>query len=216
MLHREGRHDEAFADIQVALTVAPLGPSALLILAEGYARAGLETSAADVYEQLATDPTRAYEMWAAIFAGLWQLKRWQAALNVCRRAAQERPDDDGVYFAMAQALVRMGRPAEMIISVLSKAIDLSPNDSRYRVLLATQYLRMGRQNEAYGCIVDLSPEAFADLTCACCAWKLLRLCVTYGDAPRSAVFAAQLAQLSAAARQTRRNRGDEAIGESGA
>ena len=104
----------------------------------------------------------------------------------------------------------------MIISVLSKAIDLSPNDSRYRVLLATQYLRKGQQHEAYGCIVDLSPESFADLTCACCAWKLLRLCVTYGDAPRSAVFAAQLAHLSTAARQMRRDRGDEAIGEGGA
>jgi tetratricopeptide (TPR) repeat protein len=216
MLHREGRHDEAFADIQVALTVTPLGPDALLILADGYARAGLETSAADVYEQVATAPARAYEMWAPIFAGLWQLKRWQAALNVCRRAAQERPDDDGVYFAMAQALVRMGRPAEMIISVLSKAIDLSPNDSRYRVLLATQFLRTARQQEAYNCIVDLSPEAFADVTCACCAWKLLRLCVTYGDAPRSAVFAAQLAHLSVASRQARRAGGDEAIAEGGA
>jgi Flp pilus assembly protein TadD len=205
MLHREGRRDEAFADIQQALALAPLGPTELLILAEGYARHGLENSAVDVYQQLAADSSRPFEMWVAIFAGLWQLKRWQTALNVCRRAAHQRPDDDAVYFAMAQALVRMGRPAEMIISVLHRAIDLNSADGRYRVLLATQYLRMGKQHQAYGCVAELPPQAFGELSCACCAWKLLRLCVTFGDAPRAAVFGAQLANLAAAAKNSKRN-----------
>jgi tetratricopeptide (TPR) repeat protein len=204
LLHREGRREEAFADVQQAFALSPLGPTELLILAEGYARRGFENSAFDVYEQLAADESRPHEMWVAIFAGLWQLKRWQAALNLCRRAAQQRPDDDAVFFAMSQALVRMGRPAEMIITVLQKAIDLNPADSRYRVLLATQLLRLGKHREAYKCVAELPPNEFGDLSCACCGWKLLRLCVSYGDVPRAAVFGAQLATLAATARSSKR------------
>ena len=200
LLSREGRHDEAFAEIQQALVLASLGPEELLILADGYARAGLTASAVDVYQQLADDENRPYEMWVDVFAGLGRAKRWQAALGVCRRAAEVRADDDAVYYAMAQALVRLERPAEMVVSVLCKAIDLNPSDARYRVLLATQLLRTGKQREAYGCIADLAPESFADLTCACCAWKLLRLCISFGDATRAALFGAQLARLAAFAR----------------
>ena len=203
LLSRDGRHDEAFADVQVALALTPLGPEELLILADGYARAGFEASAVDVYQQVAADPDRPYELWPAVFAGLFDAKRWQAAIAVCRRAAAERPDDDAVYYATAQALVRIGRPVEMVLSVLHKAVDLNPADAHYRVLLATQLLRAGKPRSAYACIAEIAPDAFADLSCACCAWKLLRLCVTYGDAARAALFGAQLAHLSSAAAQLR-------------
>lgn len=200
LLAREGRHDEAFADVQTALALAPLAPEELLILADGYARTGLTVSAVDVYQQLAEDEGRPYELWADVYAGFGRVKHWHAALGVCRRAAQVRADDDAVYYAMAQALVRLGRPAEMVASILLKAIDLNPADARYRVLLATQLLRTGKQRQAYLCVADLPPESFADLSCSCCAWKLLRLCVTFGDATRAALFGAQLAHLAAAAR----------------
>ncbi len=200
MLAREGRRAEAFANVEQALALSPLGSEALLVLADGYARAGLTASSVDVYLQLADDEHRPYEMWSPIFAGLFRAKRWPAALAVCRRAAEDRPDDDGAYFAMAQTLARMGRPAGTIIAVLSKAIDLNPVDPRYRVLLAMQLLRCDKRPEAYSCVAELAPQAFGSLACACCAWKLLRLCVTYGDEERSAVFGARLAQLSSTRR----------------
>jgi tetratricopeptide (TPR) repeat protein len=199
LLACEGRHDEAFDNIQRALALVPLAADELLVLAEGYAGAGLTASAVDVYLELAVDARRPHELWPAIFAGLFRAKRWSAALAVSRRAAEERPDDDGAYFAMAQALARMGRPAEMVIAVLAKAIDLNPVDPRYRVLLSMQLLRCGRQREAFDAVAALSAEAYGDLACACCAWKLLRLCVTYGDETRAAHFGAQLARLSARA-----------------
>lgn len=209
MLAREGRRDEAFSNVEQALALSPLGSEALLVLADGYARAGLFASAVDVYLQLADDDGRPYEMWLPIFAGLFRAKRWLAALAVARRAAEERPDDDGAFFAMAQTLARMGRPAGTIIAVLSKAIDLNPVDPRYRVLLAMQLLRCDKRPEAYACVVELAPQAFANLACACCAWKLLRLCVTYGDEERSAVFGARLAQLASA--RTAQDGGEEVV-----
>jgi tetratricopeptide (TPR) repeat protein len=201
LLDRDGRLAEAFAEIQRALALAPLAPAELLILAQGYARAGLTASAVDVYQQLAVGDSTPYELWPALFAGLATAERWQAALAVCRRAADERPDDDAVYYATAQTLARLGRPAGVVIGVLHKAIDLNPIDVRYRVLLATQLVRAGQLQSAYSCVAALAPEAFAELSCACCAWKLLRLCVTFGDAPRAAGCGAQLAHLSAAAKK---------------
>jgi tetratricopeptide (TPR) repeat protein len=198
LLTRDGRHDEAFVDVQQALALAPLEAEELLILADGYVGAGLDASAADVYLSLAARSDLPYELWPKLFAGLCRVKRWQSALAVCRRAAQERPDDDLAFYAMAQALARLGRPAEMIIGVLCKAIDLNPADPRSRVLLAIQLLRVGKHTEAYGCLAELPPQSFVDVSCACCAWKLLRLCVSSGDAPRAAAFAAQLAHLSIA------------------
>ncbi len=199
MLRRDGRQDEAFANVEEALALVPLEPEDLLILAEGYARAGLESSADDVFLALAARTDLPCELWPRLYAGLCAVKRWQAALGVTRRAAQERPDDDQAYYAMAQALARLGRPVEMIVSVLWRAIDLNPADSRYRVLLAIQLVRQGKHRDAYGCVAELEPAAYGELSCACCAWKLLRLCVTYGDAPRAAAFAAQLANISAPA-----------------
>lgn len=197
MLAREGRHDEAFGNVQQALVLSPLGPSELLILAEGYARAGLADSAGDVYLQLADDENRPHEFWPAIFAGLFRLKRWAPCLALCRRAAQEHPEDDRAYCAMAQALGRLGRPAETIIAVLEKALDLNPAEPRYRVQMAMQHLRLARQSAAYQCIAALAPESYADIDCGCCAWKLLRLCVAYGDSQRAALLGARLAQLAA-------------------
>jgi tetratricopeptide (TPR) repeat protein len=200
LLAREGRHDEAFHDTQQALALVPVGPIGLLILADGYARTGLVNSAADVYQALAWDRDRPHDLWPAIFAGLFRLKRWAACLALCRRAAHERPDDDRAYFAMAQSLARLGRPAETIIAVLEKAIDLNPADARYRVLMSMQQLRCGRQHAAYDCIAQLSPESYAEIDCGCCVWKLLRLCVTVGDSQRAALLGARLAQLSASRR----------------
>ena len=204
LLSRDCRHEEAFFDVQHALSLVPLGVAELLILADGYARTGLEASAADVYLSLVEQDDLPHEEWPQLFAGLCAVKRWQSALAVARRAAQDRSDDDLAYYAMAQTLPRLGRPAEMIIGVLCKAVDLNPNDPRYRVLLAIQLIRAGKPTEAYGSLAELPPESFAEVSCTCCAWKLLRLCVTCGDATRAAVFASQLAHLSAAAGGARR------------
>jgi hypothetical protein len=60
-----------------------------------------------------------------------------------------------------------------------------------------QLLRISRQSDAYQCIATLAPESYADIDCGCCAWKLLRICVTYGDVQRAALLGARLAQLAA-------------------
>lgn len=108
-------------------TLASLKAEELLILADWYAGAGLQASAADVYLSLAPRGDLAYELWPKLFAGLCRVNRWQSALAVFRRAAQERPDDDLAFYAKAQALARLRWSAEMIIGELRRAIDLNPS-----------------------------------------------------------------------------------------
>lgn len=200
MLDRDGRFDEAFANMQQALALVPLGPEEMLVIAEGYERAGLKASAVDVLTSLADCEALPTDLWLRIFAALVRVEQRQAALELARRAARKRPDDDVAYYAMAQALICLRRPPEMIVGVLVKAVDLNPADARYRTLLALQLVRLGKNAEAYGCVAELAAECYAEVSCACCIWKLLRLCVAHGDAPRAAVFGAQLAHLTAAAK----------------
>jgi hypothetical protein len=185
--------------MQHALALVPLGPEDLLVLGEGYERTGLKASAVDVFTSLADCDELPTDLWLRIFAALVRVGQRQAALELARWAARGRPDDDVAYYAMAQALICLKRPPEMIVGVLCKAVDLNPADARYRTLLALQLVRLDKIGEAYGCVAELAAECYAEVSCACCVWKLLRLCVTHGDAPRAAVFGAQLAHLTAAA-----------------
>jgi tetratricopeptide (TPR) repeat protein len=193
LLQREGRRDEAFDNVQWAMMLAPLGQEALLVLADGYARNGCGASAADVFLQLAADDGLPSDLWEPVFGGLCEARKWQAALVFCRRMARERSDDDRVYFAMAHALGKLGRPPELSLNMIRTAIDLNPAEPRYRVALAMQQLRMGRPDDAYRSIVEISSEALASLTCRCCLQKALHVCINQGDGARAAAIAAQLA-----------------------
>lgn len=196
-LQRDGRLDEAYDNIQRALVLAPLSIEGWVVLAEGYRRHERPAAAASVYLDLAERELTA-ETWQAVHDGLAALGRWSAALAVCRRAAKQRPEDDAVYFAMAHTLARMGRPPELSVNVLRKAICLNPTEPRYRASLAIQLLRLGRHDEAYAGVAAMTPQTLQSMTCRCCIQKIMQLCIARGDAPRSAALAGRLARLSAA------------------
>lgn len=197
-LHRDQRFAEAYDNIQHALTLAPLGVEGWIVLGDGYCRQGHCFAAASVFLDLAGRELTA-ETWQAVHDGLAGLGRWCAALAVCRRAAKQRPDDDAVYFAMAHTLARLGRPPELSINVLRKAICLNPTEPRYRASLAIQLLRLDRRDEAYAGIAALPTEMLEAMTCRCCVQKILQLCIARGDAARAATLAGQLARLNLAA-----------------
>ncbi len=208
LLQREGRPYEAFDNVQRAMMLVPLGHEAMLVLADGYARGGRRVSAADIYSELATDESFPGELWEPLYAGLCTVKRWQAAMGFCRRMVRERSDDDRVYFAMAHGLGRLGRPPELSLNMIRRAIDLNPCEPRYRVSLAVQLLRMGRADDAYRAIVEISIEALATLSCRCCLHKALQLCIDRGDCLRAATIASQLA-VTAAAHAAKQSQGED-------
>lgn len=194
LLDREGRTAEAFDNIQRALVLSPLSVDGWLVLAQGYRRHGHRPSASSVYIDLANGDLSP-DTWLAVHDGLSSVGRWYAALSLCRRMAQQRPDDDAVYFAMAHTLARLGRPPELSINVLRKAIGLNPAEPRYRASLAIQLLRIDRDEEAYACIAEMPLAAVESLSCRCCLQKILQLCIDSGDAARAAIVAGRLAKL---------------------
>ncbi len=198
LLFREGRWKEAFDDVQRALVLVPLGTESWVVLADGYIRSGKRRSAADVLARLAADDELPYDLWLSVFDGLFHLGMWQSALAVGRRAANERPDDDLAYFSMAHAMLRGGQPVEQATHLIERAIALNPLESRYRVTLAVQLLRLGRRREAHECVAALSSEAVAAITCRCCLEKFLRLTIDRGDSALAAQLAGRLAEIAAA------------------
>lgn len=200
MLQREGRLDEAYDNIQQALALVPLGYEGLLVLAGGYLRHGQRASAASLLSDLASDGHFPAELWEPLYNALCAMERWQAALAVCRRAARLRPDDDAICFAAANTLARLGRPPQLSLAMLRRAIGLNPAEPRYRVSLSTQLVRMGQIDEAYRMFCELTRDEVEGINCRCCLQKSLQLCIDRGDAGRSAWLASRLAMISLAKR----------------
>ncbi len=198
MLQREGRGDEAFADIQQALALVPVGYEGLLILASGYLRQGRRAAAASLLTDLVNDSRFPAELWESLYNSLCALERWQAALAVCRQAARQRPEDDALCFAAANTLTRLGRPPQLALAMLRRAIGLNPAEPRYRVSLAMQLARMGQLDDAYRTFCELSRSEVEGINCRCCLHKALQLCIERGDASRSAWLAGRLATMSQA------------------
>ena len=202
LLQREGRQAEAFDNIQRALALAPLGYEGLLVLAAGYVRNGHRASAASLLADLTADPEFPAELWESLYNGLCSLERWQAALAVCRRAGRLRPDDDAICFAAANTLARLGRPPQLSLAMLQRAIGLNPAEPRYRVSLAMQLARMGQLDDAYRTFTELTRAEIEGINCRCCLHKALQFCIERGDVVRSSWLAGRLAALSQSRRQS--------------
>lgn len=196
LLQREGRQAEAYENIQRALMLAPLGYEGMLVLAAGDLRHGRRSAAASLLGDLAADPNFPAELWEPLYNGLAALERWQAALAVCRRAGRVRPDDDAICFAAANALGRLGRPPQLSMAMLRRAIGLNPDEPRYRVALAMLHMKLGQMDLAYSAFSELSQREVDSLDCRCCLQKALKLCIERGDVVRSARVASRLAALS--------------------
>jgi len=196
LLHRQGRWEEAFHDVQRALVLAPLGLESWVVLAEGYLRSGKRSSAADVFARLAGDEKLPADIWRPVFEGLMQLGVWQLALAVSRRAARARPEDDIAYYSMALAMLRGKQPVEQAVHLIEKSLALNPSDSRYQVTLAVQLIRLGRHAEAHERIANFSAETLASTSCRCGLEKFLRLAIHGGDAALAARLAERLSQIA--------------------
>lgn len=200
LLQREGRREEAFDNIQRALILVPLGYEGMLVLADGYARQGDRLAAGGILSDLAVDGCFPAELWEPLYNGMASIGRWQAALAICRRASRQRPEDDSIYFAASNALVRLGRPPQLALAMLRRAIGLNPSEPRYRISLAMLLARMGDVEAGYRTFVELSREEVESIDCRCCLHKALQLCIDRGDESRSSWLATRLATLAAARR----------------
>lgn len=189
----------ACADLETAMTLAPLPTSAALLLVQSYTRIGWLASADAACEQLLQAGPHAPAVYAGLYAESKRCGRLDRALEVCRSAVEADPEDHAAHFAMAHVMVGLGYAATYVAGVLENATRIAPKNEVYRISAAIQLVRCGRLEEAYEHLEAASVSRLVSLTCRCSVERLLALCVWAGDQPRSSALGAAFRELSTGA-----------------
>ena len=115
---------------------------------------------------------------------LFKSDRWKEAAEVIGRAVAASGDDYNVYPPYANALRAMGendaatKLAEKLIAVLEHQLEIVPEDTRARGLLAVNYARAGKNREAVAeteKAVATRPKDSLTLYNAACTYGILNL-----------------------------------------
>jgi len=92
--------------------------------------------------------------WDMLGRALFAADRWQETTDLVDRAIEANGDDYNVYVPYMNSLAALGQKeagrklAEKWMVVLRRQIELVPEDTRARVLLAGAYINIGRKGEA--------------------------------------------------------------------
>jgi serine/threonine protein kinase/Flp pilus assembly protein TadD len=92
--------------------------------------------------------------WDILGRALFASDRWQEAAELVERALEGNGDDYNVYVPYTNALSALGRTEaartliERWVIVLEQQVELVPEDTRARILLAGNYAKLDRRNEA--------------------------------------------------------------------
>jgi serine/threonine protein kinase/cytochrome c-type biogenesis protein CcmH/NrfG len=92
--------------------------------------------------------------WDMLGRALFASDRWQEAADLVERALDANGDDYNVYVPYRNALLALGRTeaartlVERWVTVLAQQVELVPEDTRARILLACNYATLGRRSEA--------------------------------------------------------------------
>lgn len=92
--------------------------------------------------------------WDMLGRALFASDRWQEAADLVERAIKATGDDYNVYVPYSNALLALGRAeaahalSQQHVNVLEQQVQLVPEDTRARGLLAGCYAKLGRRDEA--------------------------------------------------------------------
>ena len=197
LLYGLGRFVEALADIEQAMMLIPLDSRGHLLLADCHRKLGHQEMAIHTYTELANHRAgMSEEDLLRLLRGLAATGCWKQAAQVCRQEVEVHPDDDRMLFCLAQSLVRLSQPADTVLPLLRRAIQLAPAVCRYRVVLVLQLIKHNRTREAYQELTNITAMDIDSICCRGCLHRLLQLALAHGDADRAETFARQLAGMT--------------------
>ncbi len=124
-LHELGRHAEALADFDRALSLAPRHPATLLYRGNLLLAMNHPAEALQNYDKLTGITPHNAEAWFRRGHALWQMDRAEDAAASYGRAASLDPNHFGAQFNRATVLMRLGRFDEAF-AAYEKAGQLSP------------------------------------------------------------------------------------------
>jgi serine/threonine protein kinase/Flp pilus assembly protein TadD len=122
--------------------------------------------------------------WDMLGRALFASDHWQEAADLVEPALDANGDDYNVYVPYTNALSALGRTeaartlVERWVSVLEQQVELVPEDTRARILLAGNYARLDRQSEAtqeLGKVLALGstdPHTIYNVACTYCILQM--------------------------------------------
>jgi tetratricopeptide (TPR) repeat protein len=183
LLHSEQDFAGAEFALETATLLAPLSMAGQFALGACYLQTGHLSAAESIFEHLFNQPKLPPSRLGELAAGLARCGRLQHALAVCRKAAELEPDSDEAIYGMAHYMSRLEYPAEQVISLLERAVDLAPQVARYRLALVGWLARVGSFRRAHHHLQAVSREHLQTISCAGCLNRLLEVSRRAGDEP---------------------------------
>ncbi|MBX9681018.1 MAG: hypothetical protein K2X38_19855 [Gemmataceae bacterium] len=165
-----GEHADAIESFEEASTRVVLPPICQLTLAELYVRTKCPETARAILEFLAEPGRCPANLLSRVAQAFGLLGDDEAALGVCKRLIELRPDFHPAYFGAAYYLTQLERPVVEILPFVQRAFDLKPEQLSYRVSLALMQANLGRIDEASATVRSVCPGAIG---CAGCIRRLL-------------------------------------------
>jgi tetratricopeptide (TPR) repeat protein len=191
--HARGRFDAAQRCLERAAALVPLAPTAAWCLADCYLRHDYPQSAHAILVHLAGRSDTPSELLPQLARALGQLGDHHLALEVCRTSARREPDNDQPLFGMAWYMHRLSYPAECVLPLLRRAVDLAPDCLEYRLGYGMLLYRAGRWKDAYGPLSVVPPES---VRCPRCLERMVDVFDRAGDHTRRDACCAQLLALA--------------------
>lgn len=175
LLHREQDFAGAEFALEAATMLAPLSVAGEYALAACYLKSCHFSAAGAIYEHLLNRRHVPTARLSELAAGLARCGMLHQALTACRQAAELEPDSEEAIYGMAHYMSRLAYPAEQIIPLLQKAVDLAPHESLYRLALIGWLARTGCFRQAYRHLKAIPPERLQAIECACCLNRLIQI-----------------------------------------
>ncbi len=148
VLEREGKHDEALAQLRAAVQIDPHGPDALYALAS-ILPAGAE--GLDLFERAARERPSFLEAWLAVGERQFAAGHFADAKNAATAALQADASSAGARILLGKVALEEGR-ADDAIEAGRAALKIVANSAAATLLIADGHARKGE--------VDLALEAY--------------------------------------------------------
>jgi thioredoxin-like negative regulator of GroEL len=171
-LHRAGRPQEAVGALEKASQIAPLTDQARVRLASCYAQLQLIDRARELYLRLALSRRLSADLMLQIADGLASIDAPQLAMQVCEWVTERDDSIAKAFYDMGRYSAACGKPLYLTEALMQRALQLEPDNRRFRIGLASWLVQMRQDGEALDRLASIAP---GDLSAVQCSHQLEHL-----------------------------------------
>ncbi len=164
-----------------ASLIAPISDLSRVCLADIYGELGREELAITLLMRIASREGIDWRILRRVAAGLDKYGVPHEALKVARRMIEFAPDEAQVYYDASYYAIRSGELFCVAVGMARKAVALAPDNTLFRVGLASIFFRNGQQKDAYEAVRRFDENDYQAIECVCCLERLKTIMETAGD-----------------------------------